>query len=57
MYQNPGEPWRTMKAFDICLSAFRRTWSWSKALLPQSYGAWSGIVLLWYFMWAPTAQS
>lgn len=45
-----------MKASDICLSASRRMWSWSKALLPQSCGAWSGIVLLWYFMWAPTGQ-
>lgn len=45
-----------MKASHICLSASRRMWSWSKALLPQSCGAWSGTVLLWYFMWAPTGQ-
>lgn len=56
MYPNPGEPWRTLKASDICLSASRRMWSWSRALLPLSYGAWSGIVLLWCFMWAPPVQ-
>lgn len=45
-----------MKASDICLSASRTIWSWSRALLPPSYGAWSGIVLLWCFMWTPTEQ-
>ena len=53
MDQNPGG---TMKPSDICLLTSRRMQPWSRALPPQSCGAWCGIVLLQCFVWAATGQ-